>query len=205
MSVEISLVEQGSPEWFDVRKGIPTASMLNAIMAAGKDGGASLTRKKYMRQLAGEIITEKVDENRYKNAAMERGQLLEPEARSAYEFATENTIELVGFVLNREKNFGYSPDFLIGSRGAGEIKTKQQDLLIECIEADRVPPQHVKQLQGGMWASERDWVDLAIYWPGLPLFLKHVERNDLFCSTIAEAVAQFNYDLGKLVERIRNY
>ena len=44
--------EQGSPEWFSARSGIPTASEFHTVMAKGKGGGESLTRKTYLLKLA---------------------------------------------------------------------------------------------------------------------------------------------------------
>src|SRR5690349_15047654 len=72
--------EQNSTEWYRARMGLPTASEFATILAKGKDGGASLTRQTYMRKLAGEIITDEPMES-YVNAAMERGKIMEAEAR----------------------------------------------------------------------------------------------------------------------------
>ena len=48
--------EQGSPEWFKARAGIPTASEFHTVLAKGKGGGESLTRKTYLLKLAGEML-----------------------------------------------------------------------------------------------------------------------------------------------------
>ncbi|MEC3912174.1 hypothetical protein U5A82_17345 [Sphingobium sp. CR2-8] len=48
---------QGTPEWFACRMGIPTASQFSTIMASGRGGGESKTRRTYMLKLAGEILT----------------------------------------------------------------------------------------------------------------------------------------------------
>ena len=77
-------VEQGSAEWHECRRGIPTASVFSTVMAIGKDGGASITRTKLLHKLAGEIITEEVAPDGYWSAAMERGKALEDEARDSY-------------------------------------------------------------------------------------------------------------------------
>ena len=81
--LEIVDCEQGSEAWFRARMGIPTASEFATVMAKGRDGGASKTRAKYMRQLAGEIITGEPMES-YSNGHMERGKEWEPDARDAY-------------------------------------------------------------------------------------------------------------------------
>lgn len=54
---EIFICEQGSADWYEARRGIPTASMFSTVMASGRGGGESKTRRKYLLQLAGEILT----------------------------------------------------------------------------------------------------------------------------------------------------
>ena len=65
MSVEIIDCEQNSPEWFAARLGLPTASKFKAILAVSKD---MKMRTRYLRDLAGEILTGKPAEQ-YRNAA----------------------------------------------------------------------------------------------------------------------------------------
>src|SRR4051812_4435301 len=108
--MEILNMDQGSPEWFAARAGIPTASMFATVMASGKNGGESKGRRTYMLKLAGEIITGEPMDN-YSNGHMERGHVMEPEARDLYSFMTDAEPELVGFIRNGRK--GASPDSLI--------------------------------------------------------------------------------------------
>ena len=69
--------EQGTPEWFEARRGKVTASELSKIMAVSDD---KLGRTKLLRQLAGEVITEE-PRKEYTNAYMEAGKEREAEAR----------------------------------------------------------------------------------------------------------------------------
>lgn len=193
---------QGTEEWYLARAGIPTASMFATVMASGRGGGESKTRAKYMRQLAGEIITGKPIEG-YSNHHMERGHEMEPEARDLYAFATDTVPEIVGFVRNGNK--GCSPDSLVGANGMLEIKTKLPDLLIECLERDDFPPEHRAQCQGALWVAEREWIDITVYWPGMPVFIKRAHRDESYIKTVAGAVDQFNDELAALVERVRAY
>lgn len=193
---------QGTEEWYLARAGIPTASMFATVMASGRGGGESKTRAKYMRQLAGEIITGKPIEG-YSNHHMERGHEMEPEARDLYAFATDTVPEIVGFVRNGNK--GCSPDSLVGANGMLEIKTKLPDLLIECLERDDFPPEHRAQCQGALWVAEREWIDITVYWPGMPVFIKRAYRDEPYIKTMAGAVDQFNDELSALVERVRAY
>lgn len=192
--------EQGSPEWFSARAGIPTASEFHTVMAKGKGGGESLTRKTYLLKLAGEIITGEPMES-FTNAHMERGKAMEDEARDLYSFMTDSDPLRVGFVTNGKA--GASPDSLIGERGGLEIKTKLPHLLIDLLLKGEMPPEHKAQVQGCMWITEREWWDFTAYWPKLPLFTKRIIRDDTYIRTIADAVDQFNDELDATVARLR--
>lgn len=200
--IQIINCEQGTPEWFAARLGIPTASMFATVMASGKGGGESKTRAKYMRQLCGEIVTGKPMEG-FTNAHMERGHVMEPDARDLYSFATDTAPEQVGFVRNGNK--GCSPDSMIGANGMLEIKSKLPDLLIECLERDDFPPEHKSQCQGALWVAEREWIDIVVYWPDMPVFIKRAHRDETYIATMAKAVDTFNEELAAMVDRVRSY
>lgn len=202
MTLEIVDCLQGSPEWFRARLGLPTMSEAATIMAKGRDGGASLTRKKYLHQLAAEIVTGEPGES-YSNPYMERGKAQEAEARRLYAFIHDADPELVGFIRNGQK--GASPDALIGSGGLLEIKTRLGHLHVELLLADRFPPEHRAQVQGAIWVAEREWCDLAVYSPGLPLYVCREYRDDGYIANLAGAVARFNDELSEIVERVRRY
>lgn len=194
--------EQNSPEWYAARAGLPTASEFSTVMAKGRGGDDSKTRRTYMLKLAGEIITGQAIEG-YSNAHMERGHAMEEEARATYQFETGNDPETVGFI--RSDVAGCSPDSLIGANGLLEIKTKLPHLLIDCLLKDNFPPEHKAQCQGALWVSEREWIDIAVYWPGLPLFVKRAHREEEYIGQIASAVAQFNEELAEIVAKVRRY
>lgn len=202
MSVEFIDCEQGSADWFRARLGLPTASEFATVLAKGKDGGVSLTRKKYLHQLAAEIITREPSEN-YTNNFMERGKLQEAEARQLYAFVHDVEPEKVGFIRNGRT--GASPDALIGPSGLLEIKTRIGHLQVELLLQDRFPPEHKAQIQGALWVSERDWCDLAVYSPGLPLYVCRAGRDEAYIKELAESVERFNAELAEIVERVRLY
>lgn len=198
MSVEIIDCAQGSDEWFRARLGLPTASMFGAILAKGE----GKTRRSYMLKLAAEIITDELGEN-FTTPAMERGKIMEDEARSMYAFAAEAELVQVGFIRNGP--VGWSPDSLIGTEGALEIKTQRADLLIDTILKDEFPPEHKAQCQGGLWVGEREWIDLCVYWPKMPTFIKRIHRDETYIKTLAGEVDRFRGELAALVEQIRSY
>ena len=195
-------MEQGSEAWHDARVGLPTASNFSAILANGRGGAPSKTRLTYLRKLAGERITGQPAEN-YTNAHMDRGKAMEAEARALYEFTAGVEVERVGLIKNH--GAGASPDGLVGDDGLLEIKTALPHILIGYHEAATVPPEHVAQLQGQLWVSERAFCDLMIYWPGMPPFQARVKRDDTYIeSKLAPAVQSFTAELAALVERLHN-
>lgn len=202
MDLQIINCEQGSPEWYAARLGIPTASEFSTVMARGKSGGPSKERTTYLRKLAGEVITGQPMWS-YSNEHMERGKQQEGEARDLYAMVCDVEPVQVGFL--RRGDAGASPDSLIGEDGMLEIKTKLAHLQIEVLQSGEVPPEHVAQIQGQLWIAGRSWVDFMSYCPGLPPFIKRVERDETAIATISVAVADFNADLAALVQFIRNY
>lgn len=192
--------EQGSAEWFECRAGIPTASMFATVMAKGKDGGNSATRKTYMLKLAGEILTgEPMDS--YSNAHMERGKAMEDEARDYYSFMTDTEPQRVGFIRNGQK--GGSPDSLIGNDGGLEIKTALAHIQIERLLRDELPSEHKAQVYGNLWIGEREWWDFCSYWPKLPMLKKRVYRDEIYIKKLSDAVDAFNEELAATVEHLR--
>jgi len=188
---------QGSPEWIRARMGRPTASQFAAVLAKGEEGK---TRRTYMLKLAGEILTgEPADW--YSNRHMERGREMEPEARAYYAMVRNVDPQLVGFVINGPA--GCSPDGWIGKKGVLQIKTAAPHVLIEKLIADQFPLEHKAQCQGELWVSEREWVDLLVYWPTLPPLLKRVVRDEAFIAKLEAAVKAFAEELAELVDRIR--
>lgn len=202
MSPRIIDVEQGSEEWFRVRAGMPTASEFATVMASGRNGGESKTRRTYLLKLAGELLTGEPMES-YTNVHMERGKVMEDEARNLYSFMKDAEPQRVGFIINGIK--GCSPDSLLGDKGMLEIKTKLAHLTLDCLLKDEFPPEHKAQCQGALWVAERDWIDIAVYWPKLPLFVKRATRDDAYIKTLESAVADFNAELAETVARIKCY
>jgi hypothetical protein len=194
--MEIIRCDQNTGEWFVARIGIPTASRFKDVLAKGE----GKTRKRYMLDLIGERITGEPTES-YSNIHMERGKIMEDEARDLYSFMTNTEPERVGFVKNGIT--GGSPDSLVGDRGLLEIKTKLPALQIECILADKLPSDHVAQVQGLLWITGREWCDFASYWPKLPIFIKRVHRDEDYIKNLASEVQRFYDEMLALQEKIQ--
>lgn len=196
--IQVFEMEQGSADWASCRAGIPTASNFATVMAKGE----GKTRSKYMRVLAGEIITGEPAET-FSNHHIERGKAMEDEARETYAFIHDVEPIRVGFIRNGDK--GASPDSLIGNDGGLEIKTALPDIQIDRLERNRLPPEHVAQVQGNIWTAEREWWDFVSFWPKLPMLRIRVYRDDPYIKTLSDEIDRFNDELAAMVERIRRY
>lgn len=196
MAPRIIDCEQGSPEWFAARLGIPTASEFATVMAKGE----GKTRKTYMLKLAGEVLTGEPMAT-YQNADMERGKIMEDEARSAYALMKDADPIRVGFILNGQK--GCSPDSLLGNAGGLEIKSAAPHIQIERLLKNDLPAEHRAQVQGNLWVTEREFWDFASYCPRLPLMVVRVYRDETYIANLASAVKAFNEELATTVQFIR--
>lgn len=191
--------EQGSPEWFEARLGIPTASEFATVMAKGE----GKTRRKYLLRLAGEIVTGEAEET-YSNAHMERGKIMEDEARKRYAFQFDVQCRRVGFIRNGQ--IGCSPDSLIGDDGGLEIKSAIGSVQVDRLLRNVLPPEHKAQVLGNMFVTGRKWWDFVSYaGVKLPLFRVRVTRDEPYIENLKSELSAFNRDLEAVVESVRRY
>jgi hypothetical protein len=201
-------IEQGSEEWWNVRLGIPTASNFHTVLASGKDGGESKTRRDLMYRLAGEILCGKPAEESYKSKAMIRGNEMEAEARDYYTRTNFVEVRRVGFIRRKLPSGGWvgaSPDGLIGDKKAVELKSLAPHLMIErLVNGAGIPPEHRAQCQGLLWVGDLEEVDLLLYYSGMPVAPKFtIRRDETYIAELAKAVERFEYETRMLVEKIR--
>ena len=199
--MQILNIEQGSDAWLACRLGIATASELDCLLVSGKNPtGFGVAAFTYMDQLIGERITEEAAELPFQTKATIRGHEQEGVALSLYEAREEVKVQKVGIILNR--GIGYSPDGLVGTDGLIEIKTKLPKFQVGVILSGEVPKEHVAQCQGGLWASDREWIDFISYWPGMPLFVKRMHRDEAMIRKIAERVKLFYEILDERMNKV---
>ncbi len=199
MPVIISDIIQGTPEWLELRLGTPSASNFSKIITPS--GDPSKTRKKYLDELFDELITgERVES--YKNKNMALGNEREEEARSAYEFIKDAKVEQVGFIFfDENRSFGCSPDGLIGDDGAIEIKNAAPHIQRVRLEEGWSELEHKPQTQGGLYVSERKYLDRMSYCRGMEPIIETFERDEVFIRKLARELRLFVDELKSLVEK----
>ncbi len=187
--------EQRSPEWYQIKCGVPGSSSFDKIVTT--KGEPSKSRTKYMYQLAGERIIGHSEET-YQSLAMQRGIEMEAEARKFYEMVTDSEVQEVGFCFADSKyKYGASPDGLVGDKGVLEIKCPILSTHVEYLLQNKFPMTYWQQVQGQLMATKREWVDFVSYYPGIRPLIVRVARGadfimklkielELFCEQLEE-------------------
>lgn len=192
----ITDIEQGTPEWLSLRLGLITCSEIKTIRANGAGAQTYISGLAYER-IAGESA--KVFAG---NEWTERGHEIEELARRLYSLKTGNTVEQVSFIQNL--GFGYSPDGIIGTTGAIEIKAKQPAEQIKILRSDEIPKDHHDQLDGALLCGELEWIDFVSYCPNLPIFIKRVHATERTkqLENLKSLVEQYNAQIEEIVNQL---
>ena len=177
-------LEQGSPEWLEVRLGKFTASKCKELLSTKTSAGY---QNLINEVVAGQLF--KVAQESYSNAAMEWGNTYEPKAREQYELDTFDDVREVGFIELNEF-VGMSPDGLINEDGLVEIKCPQLTTQVSYLISNKVPAQYMKQIQFQLYVSDRKWCDFFSFYPDgrVKNLLIRVERDEIMIDKIKEAL-----------------
>jgi len=181
-------VPQGSDEWFELRRGIVTASVMGRLVTPTLKVASNETSRTLARLLTAERITGRIEPT-FTSDAMMRGHMDEPLARNLYSELHAPATE-VGF-MERNVNtarLGYSPDGLVGDDGLIEVKSAEPKIQLDRILGAPVEHGHMAQMQTGMFVSGREWCDYLSYCGGMPMWRQRVEASDEWFDIIAAAV-----------------
>lgn len=154
--------------------------------------------------LAAERITGHVDQRRITDD-MWRGKEEEPIARALYG-EHHAPVDEIGFIVLESSagtRLGYSPDGLVGEPGLIEIKSRLNRRQLQYILADRVPTEHMAQLQCGLLVTGRAWIDYVACSGGMPLIVKRVEPLPNWHEAIILAVHRFEARVTEIVATYR--
>jgi putative phage-type endonuclease len=186
-------MEQGSEEWFAVRRGRPTASQFKRILTAKKCALAA-GRFEYMDELIAECFFPEFVEFEG-NKWTDRGNELEPVARESFESISGADVHQVGFCTRNDELVGCSPDGLIVDTGGDyvsglEIKCPAPRKHVQYIRKGELPDEYKAQVHGGMAVTGLNEWHFFSFCPGVqPLWLP-VQRDD-FTETLSEALDTF--------------
>lgn len=175
---------QYSPEWWEARRGVPTASAFNRIVTP-KTGEYSAQAQKYIHELIGDMADQRPsafkDGGRMGTPEMLWGRESEPAARKWLALERGYEIREVGFVRSTCGRWGCSPDGLVWDGldivGACEIKCPLPKTHVGYLDAGVLPPAYKPQVHGQLIVTGLPWVDFMSYCVSLPPFLVRVTPN----------------------------
>lgn len=202
-------MEQRSAEWFAARLGCVTASRVKDVMASGRGGAPSATRKNYMMELLCERLTGQQSGPDLSNKpAVQRGVELEPFACMAYEADKGLMVVETGLVMHPSiPGFGASPDGLVGDDGVLEIKCPNTATHIATMQSERHDPQYEWQMLAQMACTGRAWADFVSYDDRLPEPLQYVchrfERDLKRIREMESEIKAFLEELSDLEKEMR--
>jgi hypothetical protein len=200
--VKIVECQQYTPEWYEARRGIPTASSFDRIITP--TGKYSAGARGYICELIADTVNQSPNffsetGRRPMNHAMQVGADTEPEARRWYAFERDVQVKQVGFVLSDCGRYGCSPDGLVGDDGLLELKCPAGKAQVEYLLAGGLPADYRPQVHGQLLVTGRKWVDFVSYADYLPTLIVRVVPDE-YTDKLRAALDQFlkDYDAAKL-------
>lgn len=210
--------EQYSDEWYQLRCGKVTASMVWAVTKKlkgrkAKDGTRiesteeATDRRYYRERLLAETLTGVVGDSRYITKEMEWGMEWEPVARASYEVESNGMVDKVGFVTHDAiPRFGCSPDSYVGDDGLAQFKCPNTTTHLNYVLDGVVPEEYEPQMVAEMACTGRQWCDFVSFDPRLPAgiqkFTKRLERDETRVKEVEAAVLAFLAELDVLVAKL---
>lgn len=188
---------QGSAEWRKARMGVPTASSFHRIITP-KTAKPSAQAESYLHELLAELMLGRPLDN-VSYPWMSRGSELEEDAANWYEFEKDTATETVGFCVTDDGRYGASPDRLVGTDGALELKCPSPAVHVKYLLYPKQGPDAAYrcQIMGQMLVTGRKWVDITSYHPELPKVIIRVERDEEYIGLMREALDGFCERLAK--------
>lgn len=211
MNITFDTAPQGSAEWLAARRGRITGSRFKDALGRLADKPEKIDKKTGEITLAvrgapnAKAMLYAMDTARerfggtvapvYVNAAMRTGTEQEPIARAEYEADTGNVVMEAGFAASDDGRFGCSVDGLVGDDGIIEIKTmvSSENLFTAVVDGDY--SEFLDQINGSLWLLNRQWCDLVLWAPDLPLgalTVVRIERDEAAIAKLAGELLAFD-------------
>lgn len=189
-------LEQRVPEWHAARVGMLTGTCAADMLATIKSGEAAARRDLRTRLVVERLTGQSQEEGGFVSKDMQRGSDLEGDAIAAYELASENMVQPVGFLAHLELPAGCSPDGQVSDyAGIVEVKCPKSATHLGYLRSGKVPTAYLYQITHNLWISGAAWCDFISYAPqmpeGLQLFVRRVGRAEVDISAYELAVRLF--------------
>lgn len=186
-----------------LRLGKATSSDFGKIITP-KTGQLSSQADGYGDEKIAEIMTGEYQGIMEPTYYMERGALMEQEAREAYEFENNVEVSRGGFWTDDNGWFGASPDFLVGEEGIGEIKCLKAKNHVSYLLKQSIQPDYIPQVQGQLFVTGREWCDWYIYHPTMPRETVRIIRDEEYIRKLADALFKFRDDMERKINILKS-
>jgi hypothetical protein len=201
LNMKIHDVRQGSIDWLKLHIGVATASALGQLVTPDMKMRTGAMPRSYLYRKAAETWRGEPLLG-FSTFDVEQGTIIEDKARPLFELNTGLTTREVGFITNDDKNFGCSPDGIIGDDCGLEIKCPQPQTHVKYLLEGILPDEHAPQVFGGMYATGfSKWI-FTSYRVNFPLFVLEINRDETYMERIDKAVKDFAEKLKKAHERL---
>jgi len=150
---------------------------------------------------AADLAIERVSGNPFgipaKSWVLDRGHEMEYLARQVYEERFGCLVTESGLCVDGDDRFAYSSDGFVDSDGLTEFKAPVDSAKILNIWRTGDISEYIHQCFGGLWITNRKWIDLCVYVPdlacvGKDLFVKRIYRDEAFIDDMVLKLARFN-------------
>ncbi len=172
---------QYSDEYDRLKLGLPTSSNFKQLFTKPSDRFPGGQPSKQWLRLARHCIAERLLKRKvetFTSYHMERGLEAEPEAAAWYGWDRGIEPELIGFITTDDGKIGCSPDRLVGDDGLLEIKCPLPETQVKYLTEPNAEYEHWPQLQGQLYVSGRQWVDLLAWRRDMDRIVIRVERDE---------------------------
>lgn len=202
----VHAVTQNTPEWFAIRRGMPTTSMAASLVTS--TGMPSDGMKDYAIQLAMEKHSDEACKFKG-NKHTDRGHELEPVACADYQMTYGVEVRHVGIITDDLQLYGSSIDGLVGDTGGLEIKClswKEHYKVMSYYKThDRAPSTYIPQTQGELFVCELDYVDLYYWHPELPAVCIRQYPDKKIVTMLKRQLRAVLAERNVILETIENY
>lgn len=187
----------------------PKAESVKKALNGERAWSWSDTAKNYAFELAVERLNgEPFKDAKFSSYAMQRGNALEPVARSRHALEIGQPIEEVGTVKSDCERFSASPDGLIGEDGGSEYKCLVAPASLRSVLFEDDISDFMDQIQGGMWLTNRQWWDFVLYAPqleivGLDFCRMRVERDEQYIAELVSDLEEFDELVESMKKRLQ--
>ena len=193
-------IEQRSPEWYELRRGVITASNAERLLTGAK-------QKTYAQELLVDILTEGAEE-RFVNDAMQWGIDNEANACMWYEMQSNDIVKPIGFCLHDDHDeYGCSPDGLINDDGLIEIKCPSSRVHLEYLESGP-PAKYIAQMNWQMYITGRSYCIFVSYDPRFQEELQgcsyRIERDDTYIEKLSSGAKKVVEHIAKYKDKVLN-